>query len=66
MLVQVSRRGGEIPRVPLGETPVAELHLQPGEYVVGFEMRPGIARSERVTVDWLWVAYVVTSLEAVS
>jgi hypothetical protein len=63
VLVQVSQRCGEIPRVPNGQTPVVELYLAPGQYITAFDLKPHtLIFSERKTTDWSWMAYIVTPL----
>lgn len=64
-LVQITRREGYIDRVPRGETPVIEIHLAPGQYVVSASLKSlddVTGSPERKTVDWKWTAYVVTPL----
>lgn len=62
-LVQVTQRRGTIDRVPGGQTPVVEMRLAPGQYVVSMELEPHVLYySDRKTVDWSWTAYIVTPL----
>jgi hypothetical protein len=64
VLTQIVKQTGTVDRVPRGETPVVELHLNPGQYIAGFELqmiRP-YDDHERKTKDWRWAAYVVTPL----
>lgn len=60
---QVSKKAGRIDRVRDGQTPVVDLLLQPGQYIVSFELEPVVLfHSERKTVDWTWEAIIVTPL----
>jgi hypothetical protein len=60
-LVQLSKRTGGIDGVPQAETPIVELHVVPGQYIAGVELKPHVlVHSKRKTVDWSWTAYVVT------
>lgn len=65
-LVQISKRTGEISRVPRGETPTIETHLAAGQYVANVTLEPIDPYSnrniDRKTVDWRWTAFVVTPL----
>lgn len=61
MLVQLVPRKGEINRVPIGETPrLVELDLEPGQYVVSFEIRSLPSGPHRSTEDWWWTAWVAS------
>jgi hypothetical protein len=63
VLVQIVKRRGVVDRVPRGEEPVVELKLEPGQYVVSFELREAPwVRADRKTTDWRWTAYVATPL----
>jgi hypothetical protein len=63
MLTQIEKREGWVNRVRGLDPPVVELHLEPGEYIVSFELRESYLTSpERKTSDWYWTAYVVTPL----
>jgi hypothetical protein len=63
---QIALREGRIDRVPKGEVPVIELHLNEGEYITSVKLEPIDLFSnnaiERKTRDWRWKAYVVTPL----
>jgi hypothetical protein len=61
-LTQITERRGVIERVPDGQTPVLEMQLDPGQYIVGLRLTQIPPRRGRVTVDWRWTAYVVTPL----
>lgn len=61
ILTQIHHEAGVIRRVPPGERPVIELHLEPGQYVAGVEMRESWS-SGRKTSDWYWSCAVVTPL----
>lgn len=65
-LVQISRRRGVIERVPFGEEPTLELHLEPNETVTDVVLKPQVGARGRSTVDWAWSLYVVTDLGAAS
>jgi hypothetical protein len=65
VLTQVTKQRGTVERVPRGEEPVVELHLEPEQYIVGFELHEAAwVGVERKTVDWVWTAYVVTPLRS--
>lgn len=60
-LVQVARREGQIEKVPRGQQPLLELHLNHNQRLISVDMRrPFWDDPERKTVDWLWTAYVET------
>jgi hypothetical protein len=63
-LVQIVKHTGRINRVKPGEEPVIEIVLQPGQYVVSVKLEKVwlSSRSERVTDDYDWTAYVATQL----
>jgi hypothetical protein len=61
-LVQIVCKKGQIRRVPQGETPVVELHLEDNQTVVSFELEKEIPYSQRKTVDWSWKAMILTRL----
>ena len=63
VLHQIIERRGVVRRVKPGETPVVELHLEPGQYIASFKITESfLGHSERVTTDWHWTAAVVTPL----
>jgi hypothetical protein len=64
-LVQITERSGRVDRVPRGEKPVVELHLEENQSIVRFELQDGeryFDRPERKTVDWTWTATIATRL----
>lgn len=62
-LHQISKRTGSINRVPIGQTPVVELHLEPHERLVSLDLRESMFVSpERVTTDWYWTAIIDSDL----
>lgn len=61
-LTQVVKREGRINRVPMRESPVLELNLEPDQYIVSVEFEKAWQSAERVTQDWLWTAYVAHRL----
>lgn len=64
-LVQITERKGSVPRVPRGQKPMVELHLEQHEQIVGFELHDGeryFEHPERKTVDWTWTATIATRL----
>jgi hypothetical protein len=62
-LVHIAQRKGTIKRVQLDETPIIELYLAVGQYVVGVTLEKQWDYSaERKTADWDWAAFVVTPL----
>lgn len=60
---QIARHTGQVKRVPNGEAPVVEMHLEPSQYVVDFKLRevPDYTGA-RVTTDWAWEAFIVSPL----
>lgn len=66
MLCQITKREGSIARVPRGETPVIEIEIGPGAYVVSValeEIEPySASRLERKTADWRYTAYIANPL----
>lgn len=60
MRVRITRRQGTVHDVPLGEEPVIELDLAPGEAVTSVLVRP-LPRTSRAqsNVDWRWSLFVV-------
>lgn len=67
MLCQIVRRRGAVRRVERGVEPVVEIDLEPGEYVVDFDLHEaGWVRKGRKTTDWAWsatIAHVVRGPE---
>lgn len=64
-LVQITERSGRVDRVPRGEKPVVELHLEANQSIVRFELQDGerfFEHSARKTVDWTWTAAIATRL----
>lgn len=62
-LVQVAKRTGKVRRVKPGDgPPVVELHLEPHQYVVSFDLSKDWDYGDRKTDDWSWTAYVATRL----
>ena len=62
-LVQVTKRQGTIERVQRGVTPVLELDLDEHQYIASVALEQVVQYlSDRKTVDWKWIAYVVTPL----
>lgn len=63
VLHQVVRRTGRVKRVPPGEVPVIEVHLEEHQYVSNFVLTEDFDFSaQRKTSDWTWVAYIVSPL----
>jgi hypothetical protein len=59
--VTIERRIGRVDRVPPDKEPTVKLDLEPGQVVVGFEMRTSLAVTvDRKTNDWYWTAYILT------
>lgn len=59
MLCQIHRRRGAVRRVERGLEPVVEIHLEPGEYVVDFDLHEAAwVRKGRKTTDWAWSATI--------
>lgn len=62
-LVQIQKHEGSIARVPNGETPLIELHLEDNQHVTGIKLEKRWQyNTERKTDDWDWTLYVVTTL----
>lgn len=63
VFTQITERSGVIERLRPDQKPVIELSLQPGEYVVGVQLKDATPfYSERTTKDWRWSCFVVTPL----
>lgn len=61
-LVQISQRRITFDRVPLGEEPVVELHLEPGQRVIACDLRSHAGMVGRTTEDWTARVQIETRL----
>jgi len=63
MLVQIAARKGRIDRIPNGQEPVIELHLEPRQYVTRLDISDNrYSNGDRKTFDAWWTAWVATPL----
>lgn len=56
--VQVTRKTGEIKRIPRGSDPTAEMHLEADQRIIEIKFSEVPADPRRKTVDWYWAATI--------
>lgn len=62
-LVQISERRGVVKRLKPGVRPVVDLHLEPHQQIVKFDINcTTLFTRNRTTDDYAWTAWVATTL----